>query len=313
MTKFKFNGCNYRFKDSFENFIYIKKLTNKSDETIKAYTRCYNKFMGFVDTELLCSEVNEELYLKYFEYLRNQSIAIKTVHTYLNHLKIIIKFMIEKEQVKPFKMLLPNVPRKFKEIYTDEELNLLLLTPKPLTQKNFAEIRTWAMIYHCLETSCRLKDLAFTKISDLDFDNNFIKVTNHKSKSELIMPMSNEYKDAILKYLSVRGKANSECLFCTIYGTAFEDYRSIKKIIREYNLRRGVKKTSVHLFRHTYSTNWVATDGNVKKLQRILGHKTSDTVDFYINTIQGNSLRDATEKHGILGKIAKKEIKKKFY
>lgn len=50
--------------------------------------------------------------------------------------------------------------------------------------------------------------------------------------------------------------------------------RGAEDSIADYNRKRGVSKTSVHLFRNTYARNYIVNGGNPAKLQKLLNHKT---------------------------------------
>ena len=52
--------------------------------------------------------------------------------------------------------------------------------------------------------------------------------------------------------------------------------------IAKYNRKRGVQKTSIHLFRHTFAKKYlVDCGGNAFTLQRLLGHSTLDMTKHY--------------------------------
>ena len=59
--------------------------------------------------------------------------------------------------------------------------------------------------------------------------------------------------------------------------------------MRKYNKRQGVDTTSLHRFRNTFAETWIMNDGNTKKLQYALGHKTSKMIDEYVS-IYGKEL-----------------------
>ncbi len=73
--------------------------------------------------------------------------------------------------------------------------------------------------------------------------------------------------------------------------------------IADYNERRGVHKTSFHLFRHTFAKRWITSGGDLHMLQKILGHSTMDMVTYYSN-IWGNDLRPSIEKHSVLATLS---------
>ena len=66
--------------------------------------------------------------------------------------------------------------------------------------------------------------------------------------------------------------------------------RSFQGPIRRYNISRGVTKTSVHLFRHTFAKNFILAGGGMVQLQALLGHSTMDMTRHYVN-IYGTDLK----------------------
>lgn len=44
-----------------------------------------------------------------------------------------------------------------------------------------------------------------------------------------------------------------------------------------------LKKTSIHLFRHTFAINYLRNGGNIAYLQNILGHSKIETTKIYLH------------------------------
>lgn len=59
--------------------------------------------------------------------------------------------------------------------------------------------------------------------------------------------------------------------------------RSAQDAIANYNKSRGVEKTSIHLFRHTFAKEYIMAGGNAIKLQKLLNHKNIETTMRYVN------------------------------
>jgi integrase/recombinase XerD len=59
---------------------------------------------------------------------------------------------------------------------------------------------------------------------------------------------------------------------------------ALRLAISRYNIKRGVNKTSIHLFRHTFARKYlIDCGGNAFTLQRLLGHSTLDMTKHYCN------------------------------
>ena len=63
----------------------------------------------------------------------------------------------------------------------------------------------------------------------------------------------------------------------------------------EYNKRRGVEKTGIHRFRHTFAKKWVLLGGNVVSLQKILGHSSLEITQNYLNLLVSDIQKDVEE------------------
>jgi len=71
--------------------------------------------------------------------------------------------------------------------------------------------------------------------------------------------------------MAVRKGESSDYLFCTAYGQQ-TTVDVIESQIARYNRKRGVEKTSLHMFRHTFAKKWILNGGDIFRLQKILGH-----------------------------------------
>lgn len=94
--------------------------------------------------------------------------------------------------------------------------------------------------------------------------------------------MTDSLVTIISKYLDLRNGAPEEPAFCNIYGEPL-CRTTLQMSIRKYNLKRGVKKTSLHLFRHTFITLSVRSGVSPLLLKRITGHKGLKELDHYYN------------------------------
>lgn len=83
-------------------------------------------------------------------------------------------------------------------------------------------------------------------------------------------------------YLKLWDWSGEDYLFPTISNTQM-GVHSLESAVRKYNIARGVVKTSLHLFRHTFAKNYVLASGGMLQLQAILGHSSLDMTRKYVN------------------------------
>ena len=103
--------------------------------------------------------------------------------------------------------------------------------------------------------------------------------------------MSQSLKAALNIYLKLWDWNSDDYLFPANDGKQMP-VSGIGGSIRRYNLSRGVSKTSMHLFRHTFAKNYIMAGGGMAQLQAILGHSTLDMTRKYVNLYGKDIQRD---------------------
>src|SRR5712691_13534134 len=106
-----------------------------------------------------------------------------------------------------------------------------------------------------------------------------------------------ELEKAIQAYLGERehgGIVDTDILFLARNGTSLNQ-SSIRKLVRKYYTKAGVRKSGVHTLRHTFSAHNVHNGMSIGDLQKILGHKKKETTLKYIHVVN-HSLRETMVK-----------------
>ena len=153
------------------------------------------------------------------------------------------------------------------------------------------EWRCWAVVNTLLATGIRANTLINIRVGDLDFQHNTIFLSKLKNRKQQTIPMSESLKAALTIYLKLWEWKSDDFLFPTLEGKQMAK-GSLQSAIRTYNLGRGVSKTSLHLFRHTFAKNYILAGGGMIQLQAILGHSTMDMTRKYVNLYGHEIQRD---------------------
>ena len=103
--------------------------------------------------------------------------------------------------------------------------------------------------------------------------------------------MSKTIRSVLKEYLKYRKGEPDDYLFCSVNGVRLAE-NGVRIGIRLYNRKRGVNKTSVHLFRHTFAKKWILNGGDIFRLQKILGHSSLEMVRKYVNMFSDDLRRD---------------------
>ena len=147
-----------------------------------------------------------------------------------------------------------------------------------------------SIVCHFLASGNRSRTLRHIKIKDVDLQRKRITLETTKNNEVLYMPISDTYYPILRDYMKFRKGEEEDYLFCSQYGKQLSE-GGLRCIMRKYNKKQGVDTTSLHRFRNTFAETWIMNDGNPKKLQYALGHKTSKMVDEYVS-IYGKELNE---------------------
>ncbi|MCL2105467.1 MAG: tyrosine-type recombinase/integrase [Oscillospiraceae bacterium] len=264
-------------------FIRFKKLRNLSEQTIKYYNDCGRFFADFFSEAAMCDQITEDTYYDYIEFLHDNkpNLSPATERSYLTGLRAILYYGMRKGYIKEFIIQLPKVDEVVKETYTDAEIKLLLKKPDMKTAR-FGEYRNWVLINYMLATGNRAGTIVSIHLEDVDLENNTIILKKLKARKQYIIPISSSLAVVLREYLGYRKGEPGESLFCTAYGKPMTT-DVLEKEIARYNRKRGVEKTSLHMFRHTFAKQWILNGGDMFRLQKILGHSSLEMVRKYVN------------------------------
>jgi len=278
-------------EEVFNKFIAEKKAINLAEETIETYESVFNNFKQVYSSEKLCSGITHNTINEFINYFQERNAKIKAVsiNTQLRHLRAILYYAMNMGYLQNFSIKMMNYQKEEKDIYSEAEQRRL--TAAPNKKCNFAEFRNWAMVCYFLGTGNRLNTVRNLKIGDIDFDNDEIVLKKVKNNKSYRIPLSPLLKEILQEYLKHRKGQLDDYLFPNQYGGPMTR-NTITTAIYRYNHSRGVMKTSTHLFRHTYATNYINNGGNVLKLQKLLGHSSMAMVKEYVSLSSKDLAKD---------------------
>ena len=274
---------------SFRDHCVIKNL---SPETIHLYRNQYLTFYKTLgEKDCLMADITSKDVDNFILYLRkNHACNDITINSYLRGLRAFLYYAMENGYLAHFKVTIPKVEKKIKETYTDEELDRLLKKPC-LKSCAFTEYKIWVYSNFLLGTGMRLSSALGIMIGDLDFINQLIHIRKTKNRKEQIIPMSDVLCKVLREYLRYRKGTSEDYVFCNTTGGK-GDRRTYEDMLATYNRNRGVKKTSAHLYRHTFAKRWILNGGDIFRPQKILGHSDLAVVKEYVEMFGQDLSRD---------------------
>lgn len=180
--------------------------------------------------------------------------------------------------------------------YTRDEITRLLNVIDRRTKKGKEDYLIVSLICYL---GLRISDVVHLKISDIDFNENTIKIIQNKTDEILYLPLIEQIKYPLLDYLkNVRpNEAESDYIFVK-QNKPYE--HNVKLVLHNYMIRRylikaGVningRKAGFHSLRHSFSTMLLNEDVSLYSISKILGHRKIDTTMLYLD-IDTSKLRE---------------------
>lgn len=303
------NNKKITFDRGCDEFILYCRGKNLRDTTIKSYEDRMKTFYKFIDPKLPIEEINPKTVESFVISCRNElNIKDVTINSYLRALKAVLYYFMKMEYMNKFKISLVRYDEPVVETYTEAEVRILLKKPDK-SKCSFVEYRDWVICNTLYATGMRCSNLRGLKIADVDLFNNLLYLRTTKTRKPLVLPITRALQPILKEYLSLREGNENDYLFCTAYGEMLTR-DAMSATMRKYNNNRGIVKTGIHRWRHTFAKQWILNHGDILKLQKILNHSNLDMVRNYVK-IFTNDLQADMEQFNPLEFVNKKSIKMK--
>ncbi|WP_372773853.1 site-specific tyrosine recombinase XerD [Mangrovibacterium sp.] len=274
-------------KKGFETFLRLEK--SLSQNSIAAYINDINKLMAFLDEafkKLTPEKVRINHLRSFIEHINDRGVSPRTQARTISGIKSFFKYLLMEGKINSDPTTLlesPKIGRKLPDVLTMEEIDLIIdgvdLT-KSEGQRNKAMLET---LYSC---GLRVSELVNLKVTNLFFDQGFIKVEG-KSEKERLVPVSSKAVEEITKYLQGYRKTlkispeSENVLFLNRRGKKLSRvmiFTIIKNLAEKVGLN---KKISPHTFRHSFATHLISGGADLRAVQEMLGHESILTTEIY--------------------------------
>jgi integrase/recombinase XerC len=273
-----------------EKFInYLSSEKRFSVHTITSYSNDVNQFFLFLSEEYKItselSEVNFQIVRSWIASLLEKGVAPRSVNRKISTLKTFFKFLIREGVIQESPMLKVVAPKSKKRLplFVEEDQIESLLNGVEFDDGFIGE-RDKLIIELFYVTGIRLSELINIKISDLNFDNNLVKVLGKRNKERLIPLSTRIVKE--LQFFIEKYKIDNY-LFTNLGGTKVYTklvYRVVNKYIGKIS---SINKKSPHILRHTFATHMLNNGADINAIKELLGHANLSATQVYThNTIE---------------------------
>lgn len=291
----RFGTTDYSLDSLFDKFYYDKLAEGLSERTLKSYRENYGFLTEYMELRGLTRDfrlVTSDLLREYIVWMlkekvrfeghrfkseEEQSVGLapttvntrmKTIRTMFNHLHE--NRIIDRNPVDGVKKVEEDEEEII--ILTEDELRRLLSAPN---QRRYAGFRDYVLMNVLIDGFMRIGEaLGITKDS-IDFSEGIvrIKASSSKSRKSRWLPLEKPTLKLLAELIRDNEDFDSNYVFLANYGGRLTDGQ-FRHRIKEYAKQIGLeKRVHPHLFRHTSATMYLEDGGDIRHLQKIIGHK----------------------------------------
>ncbi len=293
-------------EQALAEFYRHNQIKGLAKETQRQYRIVVGNFGEWIGKEKYLSAITEKTLEDYIYYHTERGIKGVTLASMMKHIRRFIYFCVWRGYMEQIEVTIPKFEEQLKEPYTEQEMKLLLARP---TSSRWVEWRCWAMTNYFFSTGQRLSTALNVQICHLDLEKATVKLVWNKDKKQKYMPLSSALVNVLKEYIELSGLQEEDYLFPEYEGGQLTR-RGAEDSMKDYNHSRGVMRTGIHLFRHTFAKGYIQNGGNPVKLQKLLNHKTIEQTMRYVN-LYGNDVSSDLDTYNPLDNFKKSNYMEK--
>lgn len=279
--------------------LYLKIERGLSKNSLDSYASDIRKLCVYLEAhEITISPAKIDTdTIQQFIYEASKSINPRSQSRLISGLRSFFDYLLFEKyrEINPTDLLeSPKIGRKLPDTMSIEDIDFIIGAidlSKPQGERNRTLLET---LYSC---GLRVSELITLQISDLFFEEGFIKVTGKGNKQRFVPigPLTqkyiNLYKDHVrvqmkieapfndTLFLNRRGKQLSRAMICTI----------VKTLGAKAEIQKNI---SPHTFRHSFATHLLENGADLRAIQMMLGHESITTTEIYMH-VDKSHLKDA--------------------
>ncbi len=276
-------------EQSFSLFLTAASSRGVKDKTLETYRQHFRAISKRLDNSRAVEDLSKDDLDGMIAAMRKDELSERSINSYTRTLKAFLSWCNE-EGYSPATISIYKASEAVKETYTDAEL--LELLKKPRAGCNFCEYRNWVIVNFLLNSGCRAATVRNIQNQDVDLISRQIVLRHTKSGRTQVIPLCSSMVSILREYMSTRGGERADYLFCNEFGE-FLSENGLRLAIAKYNRSRGVSRTSIHAFRHTFARKYlVDCGGDAFSLQKIMGHSTLNMTRHYCNIFNADIVQN---------------------
>lgn len=291
------------FQTAMNNYLRQRETDGCSELTIRSETSVIRNFLLYVESNGLSTfpSIEKDVIETYLTVLQDKWSS--SLRNPLCTLRCFLKFcadtgLTEEDLSGMFCVRLPTKQR-VKQGFSNDEIQKIL---HAVDRNTHLGKRNFAMITLAVHTGLRQIDVLNLKLHNICWKESEIRIIQHKTRRQLILPLDQETGDALTDYiLNARPQSDSDFVFLR----SVAPYRNLKvgscigsRMVQKYAALGGVtweksERKGFHSFRRSLGREMLINKVPLYTISEVLGHANRNSSKQYMS-IDMEHLRDCT-------------------
>jgi len=282
--------------------LFLRLERGLSLNSISSYKRDVYKLVSYLELhKISISPIKiDESIIQQFIYSISKNLNPRSQSRLISGLRSFFNYLIFEDYrtTNPTDLLeTPKIGRKLPDTISTEEIDLIISQidlSHPQGERNRAMLET---LYSC---GLRVTELITLQLSDLFFEEGFIRVIGKGDKQRFV-PININTQKIISNYINLvrvhqkTQKGFEDTIFLNRRGkqlTRNMVFMIIRDLAKDAEIN---KKISPHTFRHSFATHLLENGADLRAIQQMLGHESITTTEIYMH-VDRSFLKDVMEK-----------------
>ncbi|MFC1475178.1 site-specific tyrosine recombinase XerD [Candidatus Zixiibacteriota bacterium] len=262
---------------------YLKMERGLSDNTVNSYQIDIEELFQVTSVKS-ASKVTNTSISQFFGHLNKAGRKPSTIARKISSLKRFFQYLVENHHLKENPVSFyasPKIVRYHPDYLTVAEIEQIIDSIDLKSKNGLRDRAIIELLYGC---GLRISELINLKLSDIEFEAGFIKVTGKGNKQRLV-PLGECAALSVEKYLECKSSKKTyqhvKVLICNRIGDVYSRV-GLWKVVRNIILKAGIsKKVTPHTFRHSFATHLLEGGADLRIVQEMLGHADISTTQIY--------------------------------
>lgn len=274
-------------KDSHTQFTQYLESRKRARATIVAYSKDIEQLITFLTNmgKKDIGEISRDEIDAFLKKLAADKYTPKSISRKINSIKTFFRFLKSNNLMTTD----PAVEIEHPKYEVKPPRILSKIEYRALRDACRGDLRIYAIVELFLQTGVRIGELANLNTEDLKPGE--LHIAAQEGHAERMVPLNRAAKDALDRYLEVRGEGDgkNKALFITKTGRPLL-IRNIRTAIDRYFRIAGIEDAKVNDLRHTFIAHHLMAGTPITTLSKLVGHKRLSTTERYLELVKDKAV-----------------------